>query len=80
MHFEASAVVGDAEAVRDVFNESAFGWGFRVGQLTPPLDGNHLPSGRRPLLDNIGTERTGNNVANPLEIRHQRPPEILQVP
>jgi hypothetical protein len=79
MDFKAPAVVGDAEAVGDVFIESAFGWGFGVGQLAPPLDRDHLPSRRCPLLDDIGAERTGNYVANPLEICHGRPPDMDQM-
>jgi hypothetical protein len=58
MDFEALAVVGDAKTVGDVFIESAFGRGFRVGQLATPLDGDHLPSCCRTLLDDVGAEGT----------------------
>ena len=77
MSLKAPAIVGDAEAVRDIFVEAAFRRGFRVGQLAPPLDGDHLPSCRCALLNDIGAERTGNNIANPLKIRHWKPPYVV---
>ena len=77
MDFEPSAVVGDAQAVGDVLVEGAFGGCFGVGQLAPPLDGNHLPPGRRSLPDHVGAERPGNHIAYPLEIRHRKPPWMV---
>src|SRR5205814_8001031 len=73
--FETLAIHRDVQAVGDVFSEGAFGRGLAVGQLAPPLDGNHLPSARHALLDNVRAERPGNYIANSFEIRHGKPPQ-----
>ncbi len=72
--FEALAIVGDAQAVGDVLAECALGWGFRLGQLAPPLDRYHLPSGGSALPHDIGTEWPGNHIANAFKMRHGAPP------
>ena len=74
MLFETPAVIGDAQTVRDVFVEPAFGRSFGIGQLTPPFDGNHLPATRHALLNHVWAEWAGNYIANSLEIRHGAPP------
>ena len=76
--FEAFAVVGDAQAVGDVFAEGAIGRGFGVGQLAPPLDGDHLPPGSCALPDHVRAERLGNHITDPLKIRHGSLRKTLQ--
>jgi hypothetical protein len=45
MVLQSLAIVGDAQAIRDLFVEGAFTGRFLCGQLAPPLDGDELPSG-----------------------------------
>jgi hypothetical protein len=75
MDLEAAAVIADAQAEGNVFVEGgAFGGGFLVGQLAPPLDGDHLPSGLGALPDDFRAEGSRNNVTNPLKVCHRGPP------
>jgi len=70
---EAAAIVGDAEPVGDVLIEYALGGGLGIGQLAPPLDGNHLPAGCGTLPDDVGAERFGDSVTHALKVGHSSP-------
>jgi hypothetical protein len=70
MKLQPLAVVGDAQAIRDVFAESALGGRFIPRQLAPPLYRYQLPSSGRPLLHHGWAEWSGNDVAYPFKVRH----------
>src|ERR1700754_2419796 len=74
MNFQTLAIVGDAQAVRDVFVVCALSWRFRLGQLATPLNRYHLPSRRGTLPDDFGIKGTGDHVANPFEMCHMSLP------
>jgi len=71
---ESPAIVGDPQAIRDVFTEGALRGSFGLRKFAPPFDGDHLPSCGRSLLNNLGTEWARDDVSNPLEVRHDEPP------